>query len=216
MGEGVIALADTERAAFEVAADFKRGDAGGIGLEGERDEIVEDGEIGNEIGVFRFVDVGFRFWDVGPLFAESDLFLHVTKRGEILVEFFAVAVAELAGERFGVAVNGIKDRCLEIELIGAAGDVGGIVRSEEFAEEFVGRGDRRDACAAARPTHHAAAVEAVLGSDGEGGKAGGAPNGFSGALIDADVALGHRFGVHATDAAEEGVDGEVAALETVV
>ena len=59
-------------------------------------------------------------------------------------------------------------------------------------------------------------MDAVFGSDGERGEAGGTSDAFGGALVDADIAVGHTLGVHGEDAGEEGVDGEVAAFDTVV
>ena len=72
---------------------------------------------------------------------------------------------------------------------------------EEIAEEFLGTFDGGDAHAAAGPAHHAAAVDAVLGADGEGRESGGSGDGFGGALVERDVAFGHALGVGGADAA---------------
>ena len=58
VGERVIIFAETEGGGVEAAGDFERGDAGRISLEREGDEIVEDGEIGDEAGVCRLGHAG--------------------------------------------------------------------------------------------------------------------------------------------------------------
>jgi len=64
----VVAGIDAEVAGFEVAANFECGDAGGVGLESEDDEIVEERKVVGHIGVDGLFDWGFGLVDVGPLF----------------------------------------------------------------------------------------------------------------------------------------------------
>ena len=128
---------------------------------------------------------------MGPAFAELHLTFDVANGRQVFVEFLAVAGVELAIEGFRVAVNGVENGALEVETVGGAGEVVSPLGDEEFAEKFLGTGDGWDAGAAARPTHLTTAVETVLGADGQGGETGGPADGFGGALIDADIALGH-------------------------
>ena len=103
-----------------------------------------------------------------------------------------------------------------MKTIFGAGGILRVLGDEQFSEEFFRAGDGRNAGAAAGPTHLATAVQTVLGADCKRGETGGTADGLGGALIHANVALGHGFGVHAADAAEVGVDREVAALEAVI
>ena len=92
------------------------------------------------------------------------------------------------------------------------GPLFGRVVEEEFTEEFLGSGDRRNTGSAAGPAHHATAMQAVFGANRERGKAGCAADRFGCALIDADVAIGHAFGIDGANAAQIGVHGEVGRL----
>ena len=216
MREGVIIFAQIKGGGFKTTGDLQGGDASGIGLQGEGDQIIQHRQIGDETGVLRFLDAGLRFGHGGPLFAERELFFHIAHRVEVLIELFLIALAEGFFEVFGVAIHGVEDAAVEGDLIVSAGAEGGIVRDKELAEQFARAGDGWHAGAAAGPGHEAAAVNAIFGADGEGGESGRSADGFGGTLVDGDIAIGHALGVHGADAAEVGMDGKVAAFVAVV
>ena len=64
----MVAGIDAEVAGFEVAANFECGDAGGVGLESEDNEIVKERKIVRHVGVDGLLDRGLGLVDVSPLF----------------------------------------------------------------------------------------------------------------------------------------------------
>ncbi len=58
VGEPVVGLVDAQILGQEAAADLEGGDAGGVGLEGEGDELVEHGQIVHRVHVGGFLEGG--------------------------------------------------------------------------------------------------------------------------------------------------------------
>jgi len=81
VGEGVVALAQAEGRGFEAARDLQGGDARRVGLQGERNEIVEHRQVRHEVCVDRLLHAGLGLGHVGPALAELHLLLHVAHGG---------------------------------------------------------------------------------------------------------------------------------------
>lgn len=75
VGKAVVAALNPEMLWHEITTDLERGDAGGVGLQGQCHEFVDERKIFHEIDVFRLVDGSFRFGDFDPLLFELELLL---------------------------------------------------------------------------------------------------------------------------------------------
>src|SRR5688500_2383129 len=99
-------------------------------------------------------------------------------------------------ERLRVTVHRVQNGTLQRELVSRPRAIVLILRDEQFPEKLLRSGYRRDAGAAARPAHHAPAVQAVFGTNRQRWKPRNAPDRFRGTLVEADVSLGHSLCIH--------------------
>ena len=213
----MIFAAHAQHGRLEAAGDFERGDARGIGLQRQRDQVVEDRNIVDQAARPPAPACRASAWESRPSGgAVRDPVS--TSRTEVKYSssFARSPWIQLALERIRVGAHRIENGSLQAEAILHLIAIGAAVVDEQLAEQLARPLDRRDARAAARPAHHAAAVQAVLGADRQRGKARHAADRLGRALIEGDVALGHALGVDRAHAAEIGVDGEVAALHAVI
>ncbi len=216
MGKAVVGLVDAEVLRQEVAADFEGGDAGGVGLKGEGDQLIKHGQIFDAVAVGRAIKRGLGLGLVGPALAEFEALFDVAHGGEVFVELGFVFAVDLTGEAVGFFEDGVEDGGLDLVFLNAAGLAVFGVANEQSFEEFGGASDGRDADAGLGPGDLAAAVDAAFGADGEGGETGLEADFIGQVLVDGDVAMWAVLGLGIEDAGEEGVDGEVAAFDAVI
>ncbi len=94
MRKTVIPLVDPEIGCREAAPDLQAGHPGRIGLQGECDQVIEQGEVLGQSPVLRFPHGCFRLGDILPLLPEVELNLHIPNGGEIFIQFLPVGFAE--------------------------------------------------------------------------------------------------------------------------
>ena len=66
VGDAVVILLDAEMLRQEVSADLQRGDAGTVGMQGERDELVHQRQVVDRVAIGRLFKGGRRFREMGP------------------------------------------------------------------------------------------------------------------------------------------------------
>ena len=81
---------------LEVPPDLEGGDAGGIGLQSQRDQVIHHGQIGDEIRVLRLIDLRVGLGHVRPFTAQLDLLFHIADGREKLIQLFLVPLAQVA------------------------------------------------------------------------------------------------------------------------
>ena len=123
-----------------------------VGLESEDDEILHevhfaDG-VGSGLDVGGRFDVDFGFGALDPGFVLNETAFEVANRGEVFVEFFLVALAEVGVEFFGLAEDGIEDAATAGEALYLGFDFRWGAIDEELLEGAGGGGFRGEGDAA--------------------------------------------------------------------
>ncbi len=196
VGEGVVGFFDAFERADGIAGAVEGDEAGGIGLEGEEDGVEEGAiDVGRAVTIGsggHFDALGFRLVDPGFIGLKAEL--EFANGGEPFVEFFAVAGADLAFERFAFGTDDVHDG------FSAAGDFGLLffclraVFDEEGGEEFARVFDRGDH----RSVFGVGGGAVVPGVENEGGKTGLVSEVLGHELIDRDGVFGIGAATHGT------------------
>jgi hypothetical protein len=203
MAEVVPVFIDSFQSGDVVAAGAAEGDeAGGIGAEGEEDEVIHELHIADEIGavfdIARGLSVDGGFGELGPFFLNDEAFFKFANTGEVLVEGLVVFATELAGDVVGLLTDEIHNTLAVFDLAHAGRFLFGVAIEEESGEETGGPGLGRDADAGA-----GVGEPGVVGGEGEGRDAGEVADAFGGELVERD-------GVFKAGLAGMGGSGEVA------
>ena len=144
VGKGVVGFIDSLERADRVAGAVEGDEAGGIGLQGQKDGVEEGPvDVGRAVAVRGggcFADFGLGFVD--PRFVGFEPELEFADGGEPFVELLAVAGADLALKGLGLGADNVHDG------LSAFGDLSltsfglGGVFDKEGGEEFAGIVDR--------------------------------------------------------------------------
>ena len=148
--------------------------------------------------------------------AEFELLFHFANRGEVFVQLLAIRLVDSSLERSGIARDRIEDGTFQAEMVLGLVQVAGRFVDEKLAKKLGRSRNRWHPGAAASPAHLTAAVDAILAAYRERGKSRGATNGFGCALVHADVAFRHAFGIHGQHPGEKRMHREVSAFDPVI
>ena len=203
VAEVVPVFIDTFQGGDVVAAGSAEGDeAGGVGAEGEEDEVIHELHIADEIGavfdIARGLSVDAGFGELGPLFLNDEAFFKFANAGEVLVEGLVIFAAEFSGDVSGLLTDEIHNTLAVFDLAEAGRFFFGVAIEEESGEETGGPGLGRDANAGA-----GVGKPGVVGREGERRDAGEMADALGGVLVERD-------GVFKAGLAGMGGSGEVA------
>ena len=212
----MIVLFDAEILGQEVAADFQRSDAGAVGVQGERDELIHERQVVDGVAVGRLAEGCHRLREMGPALPQFEAFFDVTYGREVLFELGLILLVDLSGETLRFLAHGIEDRSLHLVFLFATDAAIRGVANEKLVEEFGWVGDRWYAYAGLRPRELATAMDAALGADGERGEPGLVAELLSEELVERDVSVWAVLCLGVEHAREEGMHREVAAFDAVV
>ena len=167
------------------AGDVERDEAGGVGLEGEMDQVEHEPEPAHVVVgvgyVRRLFIVNLWLGGFGPFLIAYQTLLHLTDGGEVLVEPVAVGRADAILQSPGRAEHSVHDALPFGQAAHLGGNVGGRAVDEQFGKEI-----RRPAIGGDLHAGSAVGDAAVARAEGQGWEARIGPQALDQQLVERD------------------------------